>query len=204
MGQSKFEAVLENNRLRAWVRDRMEVKPMRTAADTRHVGHALHIACGNGSATSLILRHFDADRMAAVDRNSDAVASARRDRPADGIDYSVQDVRSLHFADDSFDTVFDLADLHNFADWERGMAEIRRVLKPGGLLMLEEITRETVSHGAGRLFRALTEHPYDQMMTIDSLREYLSRYGFEILRFETRNPFGLFRYFIIIARKESV
>ena len=202
MVQGRFEAALENNRLRTWVRDRMEVKPMRDAAGTDHVGHALHIACGNGSATGLILRHFRADRMVAVDRDGDAVELARRDRPSDTIDYSVQDVRSLSFPDGTFDTVFDLADLHNFADWERGLAEISRVLKPGGLLMLEEITRDTFGRGAGRLFKALTEHPYDVMMSIDDLREYLVRHGFEILQFRTKNPVGLFRYYILIARKE--
>jgi len=176
---------------------------MRAAAKVGKVGHALHIACGNGSATALILRHFAAERMSAVDRDSEAVAVAQRERPSDGIDYSVQDVRALDFADDSFDTIFDLADLHNFADWDQGLAEVRRVLKPGGLLILEEITRETFAHGAGRVFKALTDHPYDSMMTIEGLKEHLVQNGFEILRFEARNPMGLFRYFILIARKES-
>ncbi len=196
-----FEERLENNRLRAFVRDRLEVKPLRRATDVGTIPRALHIACGNGSSTSLILKRFSVGKVAAIDREEGKIAEARGNPDLEGIDFSVGDVRSLSFEDGGFDAVFDLADLHNFADWERGLLEMKRVLKPGGLLILEELSRESFGRGAGRLFKRLTEHPYGAMLTIDGFRESVLRNGFEILRFDRKNPLGLLRYFVLVARK---
>ncbi len=196
-----FEERLENNRLRAYVRDLMEVRPLRKATDVGRIPRALHIACGNGSPTSLILKRFSLDRVWAIDRDADLIADARRDPAFDNVEFSVGDVRSLGYEDGWFDAVFDLADLHNFRDWERGLLEMRRVLRPGGLLILEELSRETFAHSAGRLFKRLTEHPYDAMLTTAEFRDSVARNGFEILHFERKNPLGLLRYFVMIARK---
>ena len=181
----------------------MEVKPMRAATNVGTIDHALHIACGNGSATDLLLKHFSAKRVSAVDQNPDVIAEACRTRPRDMFAFSVQNVLSLKFEDNLFDAAFDLADLHNYPDWQRGVAELRRVLRPGGLLILEEITQETFSHGAGRIFKAFTEHPYDAMLTIGALRDFVARNGFEIRHDEEKNPFGLLRYCVMVARKTS-
>ncbi len=201
MKQNTFELMLENNALRAWVRDTMEVKPMRAATDVGEIGHALHIACGNGSATELILKHFTVKKVSAVDRDPVVIAAAREKPLVDMVDFSVQCVLSLDFPDDTFDAAFDLADLHNYPEWRRGIVELRRVLKPGGLLVLEEISTETFSHAAGRLFKAFTDHPYDSMLTVPELRDCVLQNGFEILHFEERNPLGLFRYLVMVARK---
>jgi ubiquinone/menaquinone biosynthesis C-methylase UbiE len=202
-----FEYMIENNPLRARIREKMEVKCLRAAAEVGSIDHALHIACGNGSATRLILKHFPAKRLSAVDRDCELIAAARRTHMQDArshtIDFSVQDVRSLSFDDGLFDAAFDLADLHNIPDWRRGLTELNRVLKPGGLLFLEELSLETFSHAAGRLFKALTDHPYDSMLTVRDFREQVLGSGFEILHFEVKIPFGLLKYFIMVARKVS-
>jgi ubiquinone/menaquinone biosynthesis C-methylase UbiE len=201
MGHMTFEARLENNRLRAFVREQMEIKPLRKATDIGAIPHALHVACGNGSPTSLILEHFSVEKVSAIDRDAELIAEARGNPAFDRVEFSVGDVRSLSFADGLFDAVFDLADLHNFRDWEQGLVEMNRVLKPGGLLILEELTRESFSRSTGRLFKLLTDHPYDAMLTTDGLRAAVLRNGFEVLHFGTKNPFGLLQYLVMIARK---
>jgi Methylase involved in ubiquinone/menaquinone biosynthesis len=194
-----FEYALENNRLRSIVREAMEVRRLRSVADIGEIGRALHIACGGGDPTRLILKHFDVRSLSGLDRDPAVVEFARRTYP--DFDFSVGDVRDLSFGDCSFDAAFDLADLHNYADWQRGLAELFRVLRPGGLLILEEISRETFSRGAGRLFKALTDHPYDSMLTIPDFRSRVEQLGFRVVRFEEKNPLGLLRYFIMAARK---
>lgn len=201
MKAKTFESMLENNRLRSFVREQMEIKPLRKATDVGAVPHALHIACGNGSPTSLILKHFDLRKVSAIDRDAELIAEARGNAALDRVDFSVGDVRSLPFADNLFDAVFDLADLHNFRDWERGLAEMTRVLRPGGLLILEELSKESFAHSAGRLFKRLTDHPYDAMLTAAGLQAAVLRNGFEVLHFERKNPFGLLRYLVMTARK---
>lgn len=196
-----FEDRLENNRLRAFIREQMEIKPLRKATDVGRIPRALHIACGNGRPTSLILKHFSLEKVSAIDRDGELIAEARRNPGLAAVDFSVGDVRSLSFNESSFDAVFDLADLHNFRDWERGLLEMKRVLKPGGLLLLEELSRESFTRSAGRLFKLLTDHPYDAMLTTEGFHESALRNGLEILHFKEKNPFGLLRYFLMIARK---
>ncbi len=201
MKRMTFESLLENNRLRAFVRDQLEVKPLRQATDVGRIPLALHIACGNGNPTLLIRKRFALGKVLAIDRDGEVIAAARRNPALAADDFAVGDVRSLGFEDGLFDAVFNLADLHNFADWERGLLQMKRVLRPGGLLIMEELSLESFTRGAGRLFRVLTEHPYDAMLTKNAFRESVLKNGFEILHDEDRNPFGLLRYFIMIARK---
>jgi SAM-dependent methyltransferase len=196
-----FETWLERHPLRRFVREQSEVKPLRRAADFGAIPHALHIECKDGVPTAQIMKHFPVERVTAIDRDAALIAAARRNPELSRVDFSVGDVRALSFADGSFDAVFDLAELHNYADWECGLCEIHRVLRPGGLLILEEISRESFSWGAGRLFKALTEHPYDAMFTGDRLRDRARGVGFEILSFDRRVPFGLLKYFTMVARK---
>ncbi|MDP3178166.1 MAG: class I SAM-dependent methyltransferase, partial [Spirochaetaceae bacterium] len=129
-----FEYLIENNHLRACVREIMEVKPLRAATGVGRLERALHIASGNGSATQLLVKHFAPEWLAGIDRDPEAIAAAQARHASEAQEYSVQSVESLGFADGSFDAVFDLADLHNLPAWRRGLAEIERVLAPGGLL----------------------------------------------------------------------
>jgi ubiquinone/menaquinone biosynthesis C-methylase UbiE len=196
-----FEYMLENNALRSRVREMMEVRPLRSSTDVGDISHALHIACGNGNPTQLILKYFSPQRVSAIDRDDSLIADARTRYGSDVLDFSVQDARSLSFGDERFDAVFDLADLHNYPDWRRGVSELKRVLKPGGLLILEELSQESFAHAAGKLFKALTDHPYDAMLTTSEFYDHLLHSGFEILHFKERIPFGLLKYFTVVARK---
>jgi len=53
---------------------------------------------------------------------------------ARGLDAEVGDVQELRFADESFDTVVAAWMLYHVPDRDRGLAEIARVLEPGGTL----------------------------------------------------------------------
>ena len=198
---NRFESMLENNPLRSYVREKMEVQPLRAATDVGCIERALHVACGDGGSTQLILKHFLAHRMSGVDRDPALIAEARKRRGSETVDYTVQDVCSLDFGDGVFDAVFDLADLHNYRDWRKALEEIGRVLRPGGLLILEELSLESFQHAAGKLFKIMTDHPYDSMLTAGGLRDHVAQTGFQILHFQERNPLGLLKYYTMVARK---
>jgi demethylmenaquinone methyltransferase/2-methoxy-6-polyprenyl-1,4-benzoquinol methylase len=51
------------------------------------------------------------------------------------------DAQQLPFADGAFDIVTVGYGLRNLADWQRGLGEMRRVLKPGGRIVLLEFGR---------------------------------------------------------------
>jgi len=85
-------------------------------------------ACGNGQATLDLAQCFD--RVTATDASREQIASAKS-HPR--IEYRVAPAEQSGLADQSVDLVTVAQALHWF-DLERFYAEVRRALKPGGVL----------------------------------------------------------------------
>ncbi|MEY9844567.1 class I SAM-dependent methyltransferase [Streptacidiphilus sp. MAP5-3] len=94
----------------------------------------LDAGCGSGPLFAALR-----DRGAVVsgfDASSGMVELARR-RLGDGADLLVADLGSpLPYPDDTFDDVVASLVLHYLKDWGPALAELRRVLKPGGRLIV--------------------------------------------------------------------
>ena len=108
---------------------------------------AAEIACSRSEAAPASSRsgcseELDAD-VSFVDISPRMVELAR----ARGIDAQVADVQELPFADGAFDTVVAAWMLYHVPDVGRGLAEIARVLRPGGALV-------AVTNSIGHLERA--------------------------------------------------
>jgi SAM-dependent methyltransferase len=114
----------------------------------------LEVGPGPGEVSERIQRELGA-RVVAVDVSERMVELARRR----GVDARVGDVEELPFADDEFDLVVAAWVLFHLPDLESGLAEIARVLRPGGRLVAvtnsEHHLGEARSHAgfsmAGRL-----------------------------------------------------
>lgn len=201
MGGETFEDALERNPLRGFVRDIAEVKGLSSLMKFGQIGKALHVACGDGSSTELVAARFNPREIWGTDRDP-AKISAAKERFSESADhFSAQEITSLEFADESFDAVIDLAELHNLTDWRKGISEIRRVLKPGGIFFVEELSRESFSYGVGRIFKRLTTHPYETMFGVLEFYEEMEKAGFKILALKRRNTALLFKYFFLAAEK---
>lgn len=99
-------------------------------------GDVLEVGCGTG----LGLQGFGSavNRVWGIDPNADSLQRARRRMPSAGL--AVASAEYLPFADQSFDCVVSSLVFCSVPEPARGLAEIRRVLKPGGcLLMLEHV-----------------------------------------------------------------
>lgn len=93
----------------------------------------LDAGCGSGPLTAA-LRERGAE-VTGIDASAGMLALARR-RLGDGTDLHVGDLsRPLPFADGAFDDVVASLVLHYLEDWGPTLAEIRRVLRPGGRLI---------------------------------------------------------------------
>lgn len=96
---------------------------------------ALDAGCGGGRY-SVALRTLGAASVTGVDASAVGVEDARRrvaDAGIDGVDLVEGTVLDLDFEDSTFDLVFSNGVLHHTADWRSGVAELVRVLRPGGL-----------------------------------------------------------------------
>ena len=119
------------------------------AAAVRPGDRVLDAACGTGDL-ALADRRAGAGAVTGVDFSPRMLERARRKAP--GLHWVEGDLLALPFAAGSFDAATVGFGVRNVADLERALAELRRVLRPGGRLAILEITRP---RGALRPFFAL-------------------------------------------------
>jgi len=97
---------------------------------------ALEIGAGTGYFTLNLLQLGTIERATATDISPGMITAL--DQNAKNLGLKVKTVQTeaeqLPFEDASFDLVFGHAVLHHIPDLERGFAEFRRVLRPGGTL----------------------------------------------------------------------
>lgn len=102
-------------------------------------GDVLELGCGGG----INLDHYDHSRvtgLAGVDPSPQLLDAARGKAKARGfdVDFRAGVAEALPFADDSFDTVLTTFTLCSVQDPKAVLGEIRRVLKPGGVILFLE------------------------------------------------------------------
>jgi SAM-dependent methyltransferase len=96
----------------------------------------LEVGCGWGELAEWISREAGAE-VVAVDLSPRMVELALER----GVEASVADVQALPFADATFDVVVAAWMLYHVPDLDRGLAEIARVLRPGGTFVASTNSR---------------------------------------------------------------
>jgi SAM-dependent methyltransferase len=96
----------------------------------------LDVGCGGGLALGELRERFAPSALAGVDSDVALVEQARQAHP--GVDVHVGDATKLELADGSFDLVLCHQLLHHLSAPAEALAEIHRVLAPGGVLLLTE------------------------------------------------------------------
>ncbi len=121
---------------------------------------------------------FGATSVTAVDLHPASVGRARMACAdlTDRVNFRVGDATALPVDDGSVDLVVDFHALHHIEDWRAAVAEAARVLRPGGLLALTEMTARFVD---APWLRAVSRHPADRFGT-DELVAGLRRAGFDV------------------------
>lgn len=101
---------------------------------------ALDVACGTGRLTEELARASGPrGRVVGVDFSPRMLDEARRRRP--GLEWVEADALSLPFSEASFDAATIAFGLRNLAQPQGGLAEMARVVKPGGRLVVLEFLR---------------------------------------------------------------
>jgi ubiquinone/menaquinone biosynthesis C-methylase UbiE len=108
-------------------------------------GALLDAGCGPGHLVIAIARKFPGVKVIGLDNNADMMAAALRNQSrssAGGVAFRSGDVHRLPCEDGSFDFVVSTLSLHHWQDARRALAEVFRVLKPGGRLLLMDLRRD--------------------------------------------------------------
>jgi len=108
--------------------------------------NVLDVGCGTGGVTiPAKLQVGKNGRAAGIDPSPEMIAVARRKAGRAGleIDFRVGVIESLPFPDGTFDAVTSSLMMHHLPEHlqVKGLAEIKRVLKPGGRLLIADMIR---------------------------------------------------------------
>jgi ubiquinone/menaquinone biosynthesis C-methylase UbiE len=149
----------------------------------------LDVASGTGESAILAAREFGCV-AAGVEYSGEAVRAAQRSADAAGfcdrVGFVEGDAEELPFPDGSFDAALCECSLCTFPHKELALAELRRVLRPGGRLAIADVladhTRlpETLRSAMARVACVGTA------LSADGYRLMVEGAGFEVLREEER------------------
>lgn len=109
--------------------------------------HVLDIACGTADFSMEALKS-GAERVTGVDIAEEMLAAGRIKLKKYGLEKRIEllagDSENLQFPDDTFDGATVAFGVRNFENLEKGLMEIRRVLKPGAPLFVLEFSKPRV------------------------------------------------------------
>jgi len=161
----KYDTVIDSQigaNTRAMVLDRL--------TSEGNLGVVAEFGCGGGFYTEVLSAR--AERVVATDLAPGMLAVARQNVRAGNVTFQQQDCQRTSFADASFDTVFLSLVLH-FTEPSKALAEMRRILKPGGTLIIS--------------------NPDPALLSGFNRFRWLARgYFYGITRYRTKPPKGLF------------
>jgi ubiquinone/menaquinone biosynthesis C-methylase UbiE len=176
---NRFERWLMNNPARSACQRFVEV-PLLTRWAKGLGGRVLEVGCGRGVGSELLLEQLVARKVDAFDPDAEMVALARRRlaRFGDRVELWTGVATEIPRPDRTYDVIFDFGVLHHVVRWRDALAEIHRLLRPGGRLIGEEMLARFIVHPlSARLF----DHPSEDRFDFRTLRRSLEDAGFELL-----------------------
>ncbi len=100
----------------------------------------LDVACGMGYGSAELAKV--AARVVGLDVSDEAVNAAREAYPQPNLQFIAAPAQSIPFDDGSFDLVVAFEVIEHLEDWPRLLAEARRLLAPGGQLIISTPNKE--------------------------------------------------------------
>jgi ubiquinone/menaquinone biosynthesis C-methylase UbiE len=101
----------------------------------------LDVGCGPGTITRDLAERVAPGRVTGIDASPEVIAEAEREakaRRAPGVTFATGDVYALEFSDATFDVVHAHQVLQHLTDPVGALREMRRVLRPGGVLAVRD------------------------------------------------------------------
>ena len=193
MSQLKFDASMVEGLERLYAtRDVLRRRGLVHHALAAEVGdRVLDVGCGPGFYVTEILKRVGAGgHVTGVDQSADMlVVAAKRAERHDNVEFHEGGADALPLADASVDRALSVQVFEYVNDVPGALAEVHRVIRPGGRLLLWDVDWSTLSwHAAdqARMQRALTA--YDRHLVHPSLPRTLSaqlrRAGFDDVAME--------------------
>ena len=139
----------------------------------------LELACGTGQFTFPLCAC--AAHWEATDFSEKMIQEAQKRAASFPVSFAVKDASALTYPDASFDVVLIANALHIMPEAEKALAEIRRVLRPGGLLLAPTFVYEGSYNRLRIAVMELAGFKTFHHWTLDTYAEYLRQQGYRVI-----------------------
>ena len=128
----------------------------------------LEVSCGHGGGSSYLTRTLKPASYTGLDLNPAGIEFCKTRHHLPGLEFVHGDAQNLPFPDDSFDAVVNVEASHLYPDVPRFLAEVARVLRPGGHFLYADFRRrsavaeweaELAAHAAADAFARRSSMP---------------------------------------------
>src|SRR6202012_3533303 len=99
----------------------------------------LEVGCGHGGGASYLMRTLHPASYTGLDLKPVGIAFCRKRHNLPGLDFVQGDAENLPFPDQSFDAVINIESSHCYPRFPRFLAEVARVLRPGGHFLYADL-----------------------------------------------------------------
>ncbi|HIK14355.1 MAG TPA: methyltransferase domain-containing protein [Leptolyngbyaceae cyanobacterium M33_DOE_097] len=151
----------------------------------------LDVACGTGEFERLILSENPEQQMVGIDISDKMLAIAQKKLQAyPNTAFSLASVTNLPLADQSFDVVISASSFHYFDDPGAALAEMKRVLKPNGKVIILDWCKDYLFCRLCDFLLKILDPAHKQCYTQAEFHHLLTAPGFSI-QCATKVRFGL-------------
>jgi ubiquinone/menaquinone biosynthesis C-methylase UbiE len=137
----------------------------------------LDAGCGAGWGLEALREQFQPSRLVGFDLMTEQVKRAST-RLGESAEIRTGDITQIAEPDGSFDGVFVFGILHHVPAWRAALREIARVLVPGGVLAIEELSG-SFARFEDIVFR--THHPAEAAFDFGELRDAIEASGLVVV-----------------------
>ena len=105
----------------------------------------LEVGCGQGIRSALIAKNFPQCHVTAIDRSAELLMMAHERSSAESysnLKFQEANLYELPFADDSFDFIYVRLVFMHLDKPHAALESLKRVLKPGGRILIEDADRD--------------------------------------------------------------
>jgi len=135
----------------------------------------LDVGCGTGKLLKSAEARFPGAKLVGVDAAIEMVKYAQTSNPTGTIQFQRATAEELPFSNASFDLVLSTMTFHHWSDQTKGIAEVARVLTPGGRWLLADF----VASGFMRQVRGLLRlHQFPERAALERM---LSNAGLKVV-----------------------
>jgi len=185
MEMTRFEKFFVNRELKG----RRNASRIRDAANfigADAIRDVLEIGCGIGTASAFVADAFGWNVIGTDFDPAQIDAAKDRYPEGGGLRFQREDATRLSFPDNAFDFAFAQTVFHHIPEWPKAVAELARVIRPGGTLLWMDLVIPARLRGVLAPFIRLTG-----VCVREDIRHALEENGFRLQRERRATPTGI-------------